>query len=147
VRTRRVVAGLLVIAGVIAFVLTSCPSNRDGMSGQLATAKDETQSAARTAALALDIWTQHRSTRNLVAVQMADARDEIVKSYSSIATLKADNPADLGRQGLLTHAMTDLIGTLSDANAAVRALPGQPDPQAMRQRLVDGADALDRDYR
>jgi hypothetical protein len=141
------VAGLLVIAGVIAFVLTSCPSNRDGMSGQLATAKDETQSAARTAALALDIWTQHRSTRNLVAVQMADARDEIVKSYSSIATLKADNPADLGRQGLLTHAMTDLIGTLSDANAAVRALPGQPDPQAMRQRLVDGADALDRDYR
>ena len=32
--------------------------------------------------------------------------------------------------------MTDLIGTLNDANAAVRALPGRPDPQALGQHLT-----------
>ena len=134
------------LAAVLALVLTSCPSNRDGMPGQLATAKDDTQSAARSAALALQLWQQHRSTRDLTAVQLADSRDEVVKAYKGIATLKAQDPADLNRQSLLTRSMTQLIGTLNDANAAVRALPGQPDPRSLRQHLLDGADALERDY-
>ncbi len=66
---------------------------------------------------------------------------------SGIATLKAEDPVDLGRQAMLTHTMTDLIGTLNDANAAVRALPGRPDPRALGQQLLAGADALERDYR
>ena len=37
---------------------------------------------------------------------------------------------------MLTRAMTDLIGALNDANAAVRALPGRPDPQALGQHLA-----------
>lgn len=135
------------VAAALAFVLTSCPSNRDGMPGQLATAREETQSAARSAALALQMWAQHRSTRNLTSVQLADARDEVVKAYRGIATLKAEDPADLGCQLMLTRAMTDVVGTLNDASAAVRALPGRPDPRALGQRLVDDADALERDYR
>ena len=79
-------------------------------------------------------------------MQLADARDEIVKAYEGIATLKAEDPADLGRQAMLTHAMTDLIGALNDANAAVRALPGRPDPQELGRHLLAGADALERDY-
>ncbi|MDT5066266.1 MAG: hypothetical protein QOK02_2421 [Mycobacterium sp.] len=146
-RVIRVTVGLLVIAATLAFVLTSCPSNRDGMPGQLATAKDDTQSAARSAALALQMWAQHSSTRNLTSVQLADARDEVVKAFRGIATLKAEDPADLGRQLMLTRAMTDVVGTINDANAAVRALPGRPDPRALGQRLVDDADALERDYR
>jgi hypothetical protein len=142
----RVAAGLLAVAAVLAFILTSCPSNRDGMPGQLATAKDETQSAARSAALALQLWEQHRSTGDLTAVQMADARDEIVKAYQGIATLKAEDPADLDRQSLLTRSMTEQIATLNAANAAVRALPRQTDTRSLRQRLLDGADALERDY-
>ncbi len=44
--------------------------------------------------------------------------------------------------------MTEMIGTLNDANAAVRALPGRPDPSERRgRRLLDAADALERDYR
>ena len=56
----------------------------------------------------------------------------MVKAYQGIATLKAEDPVDLGRQALLTRTMTDVIGTLNDANAAVRALPGQPDPRTLR---------------
>ena len=143
----RVGAGLLFLAAMLAFVLTSCPSNRDGMPGQLASAKDETQSAARSAALALQLWGQGRSTRALACVQLSDARDEVVKAYQGIATLKAEDPVDLGRQALLTRTMTDLIGTLNDANAAVRALPGLPDPRILSRHLADGVDALERDYR
>jgi hypothetical protein len=146
VKSVRVLTGLLVLVAVLALVLTSCPSNRDGMPGQLATAKEETQSAARSAALALQLWAQHRSTRDLTCVQLADARDEIVKAYGGIATLKAEDPVDLGRQAMLAHTMTDLIGALNDANAAVRALPGRPDPQALGQQLLAGADALERNY-
>jgi hypothetical protein len=71
----------------------------------------------------------------------------VVKAYQGIAVLKAEDPTDLSRQALLTHSMTDVIGALNDANAAVRALPSQPDPREVQQRLLDGADALERDYR
>ena len=146
-RALRALTVVLVLAGALAFILTSCPSNRDGMPGQLASAKDDAQSAARSGALALQLWARHRSTRELTAVQLADARDEVVKAYQGIATLKAEDPTDLARQTLLTHSMTEMVGTLNDANAAVRALPGRPDPSASRQRLLDAADALERDYR
>ena len=66
-RSLRVLIGMLVLVALLALVLTSCPSNRDGMPGQLATAKEETQSAARSGALALQLWAQHRSTRDLTA--------------------------------------------------------------------------------
>jgi hypothetical protein len=146
-RSLRVLAVVLVLAAALAFVLTSCPSNRDGMPGQLATAKEDTQSAARSAALALQMWAQHRSTRQLTCVQLSDARDEVVKAYQGIATLKAEDPADLGRQALLTRTMTELIRTLNDANAAVRALPGQPDLRTLGRQLTEGVDALERGYR
>jgi hypothetical protein len=146
-RPLRVLAVLLALAAALAFVLTSCPSNRDGMPGQLATAKEDTQSAARSAALALQMWAQHRSTQALTTVQLSDARDEVVKAYQGIATLKAEDPADLGRQALLTRTMTELIRTLNDANAAVRSLPGQPDPRTLGRQLAEGADALERGYR
>jgi hypothetical protein len=141
------VAGLVAVVAVPAFVLTSCPSQRDGMSGQLATAKEETQTAARSGALGLQLWAQRRSTRNLTSVQLADARDEVVKAYATVASMDADNRTDLDRQSMLTRAMTALIDVLDDANAAVRAVPGQPDPMALHQSLLDVADALERDYR
>jgi hypothetical protein len=48
---------------------------------------------------------------------------------------------------MLTRAMTDVVGTLNDANAAVRALPAGLDPRTLGQRLVDDADALEQNYR
>jgi hypothetical protein len=143
----RAAAVVVVLSAALAFVLTSCPSNRDGMPGQLASAKDETQSAARSGAMALQLWAMHRSTRDLAAVQLADARDEVVKAYQGIAVLKAEDPADLSRQVLLTASTTDIITALNDANAAVRALPAQSSPAALSQRLLDGADGLERTYR
>jgi hypothetical protein len=144
---RRAVAGLLAMGAMLAFTLTSCPSQRDGMSGQLATAKDETQSAARSGALAIDLWSQGRSTRHLTSVQLADARDHVVEAYGTIGSLTAQNPVDLDHQALLARMMTDMIGILGDANAAVRGVTGQPDPRALRQNLLARADALERDYR
>ena len=84
-RFLRVLTGMVVLVAVLALVLTSCPSNRDGMPGQLATAKEETQSAARSAALALQLWAQHRSTRDLTCVQLADARDEIGQGLPAVS--------------------------------------------------------------
>lgn len=143
----RVVALPALLVAVLALVLTSCPANRDGMPGQLASAKDETQSATRSAVLALDLWQRDRSTRQLVAVQLADARDEVAKAYDGIAVLKAEDPADLARQNLLTRSMTDIVATLNQANAAVRALPDSADPAVLRGVLVDADAALERDYR
>ena len=40
-RALRALTVVLVLAGALAFILTSCPSNRDGMPGQLASAKDD----------------------------------------------------------------------------------------------------------
>lgn len=140
-------ATLLVLLGaVVTFVLTSCPANRDGMPGQLATAKEETQSASRSAAAALDLWARGRSTRQLVGVQLADARDEVAKAYEGIAVLKAEDPVDVQRQAMLAEAMTSAITVLNQANAAVRGLP-TGDPVQLGRSLLENADALERDYR
>lgn len=149
-RARRILRGLLVavvLAAILALSLTSCPTNRDGTAGQLSTAKEETQSAARSAALALELWAQHRSTRNLTSVQLSDARDEMVKAYQDVAAIAADDPADLRRQTLLAQTMASLIDTLNDAGAAVRGVSSESDPTALGQHLADGADGLERDYR
>ena len=51
-----------------------------------------------------------------------------------------------GQEAAIQDKQRDLIGALNDANAAVRALPGRPDPQALGQQLLAGADALERNY-
>lgn len=139
---------MCLLGGLLALTLTSCPANRDGMPGQLATAKEETQSAARSAALAVQLWSDRRSTDSLVSVQITDARDEVVKAYKDIAELKAGNHTDLDRQRLLIGAMTALIDELNTAAASIRgASVSMGDPQQLRQHLLAGADALEQTYR
>jgi len=143
----RAAAAVVVVIALPLLILTSCPANRDGMPGRLAAAMEQTVAAARSGALALQLWTQDRSTRQLVNVQLTDARDEVAKAYQGIAELRAEDPTDVRRQAMLTASMTTLIGDLNAASAAVRGLPDQPDPRVLHRRLRDGADTLERDYR
>lgn len=71
----------------------------------------------------------------------------MVKAYRGVAVLKAEDPVDLGRQQLLTRSTGEFIDALNAASAAVRGLPGQPDPRDIRRQLLDGVEALERDYR
>ena len=81
---------------------------------------EETTAAARSGALALDLWIQRRSTAQLTSVQLSDARDEVVKAYKGIAELKAEDPVDIERQRMLTGVDDD------DRRAAQRG--GGDDP-------------------
>ena len=146
-RMVRAAAVIVVIVAALLFVLTSCPSQRDGIPGRLATAKEQIQSAARSGALSLQLWLDHRSTRQLTSVQLADARDEVAKAYKGVATLKADSPVDLHRQVQLTTTMTSLINDLNTANMAVGAAAGQSHLRTLQQRLLGRVDALEREYR
>lgn len=141
----RAIAVVAVLAGLLALILTSCPANRDGIPGQLAAAKEETQSAVRSAALAVRLFSDDRATSALTSVQITDMRDQIIKAYKEIASLKADDENDLKRQRVLTTAMTAFVDELNTAAAAVRA-PHRPDLLPLRQRLLDGVDTLERDY-
>lgn len=143
----RLVVGIAAMIAMLGFILTSCPSNRDGMPGRLAQAQEETESAARSGALALELWAQGRSTRHLTAVQLSDARDSVISAFDGVAELRAEDPTDVGRQRFLTQAMTDIAARLNSANAAIRALPAQPSPQDLQRELTAAADALGRDYR
>ncbi|MDO0976366.1 hypothetical protein [Mycolicibacterium frederiksbergense] len=136
-----------VIVGILVAVLTSCPANRDGMPGRLAGALEETTSAARSGALAIDLWRRGRSTTQLTGVQLSDARDEVVKGYDGIAVLRAEDPHDLARQTLLIRAMTDVIATLNDSTVAVRTSGGSGETADLRAALLRAADTLERDYR
>jgi hypothetical protein len=142
------VALLLVLLVVgLGLLLTRCPANRDGMPGQLAQAMEETTAAARSGALALDLWTQQRSTAQLTSVALSDAREEVVKAYKGIADLKADDPVDIGRQHMLTNSMTTIIGQLNAASATVREVTAEPSVERARDDLMASADALERGYR
>lgn len=148
-RARRVRTMVLIVLLLVGFglLLTRCPANRDGMPGQLAQSMDETTTAARTGALALDMWIQQRSTAQLTSVQLSDARDEVLKAYKGIADLKADDPVDIGRQRMLTESMTAIIGQLNSAAATIRHVTPEPPAQEARNDLLASADALESGYR
>ena|SRR5437763_11756804 len=143
-RPMALLGAFLVSLGLL---LTQCPSNRDGMAGQLAQSKDETVTAARSAALALDLWIKQRSTNQLASVQISDARDEVVKAYKGIADLEAEDPADVHRQRMLTESMTSIIGQLNAASATVRSITQEPAPEKARDDLAAAAGALEGGYR
>jgi len=131
----------------LGLLLTQCPSNRDGMPGQLAQSMDETVTSARSGALAIDLWLQRRSTNQLASVQISDARDEVVKAYKGIAELKAEDPVDIGRQQMLTRSMTEIIGQLNAASATLRTITTEPTLDSLRASLQASADALESGYR
>ncbi|MHC9291501.1 hypothetical protein ACRCUN_03495 [Mycobacterium sp. LTG2003] len=145
-RIRAVVLTALLIAA-LGLLLTRCPANRDGMPGQLASAMEETVSAARSAAMALDLRQQNRSTPQLASVQISDARSDVVKAYQGIAELKADDPADVARQKFLTESMTTIISRLNAASATLREVSATPDLGRLRADLVAAADKLETGYR
>lgn len=140
---------LLALTSIVALglLLSRCPANRDGMPGQLAQAMEETTVAARSAVLALDLRVHDRSTAQLAAVQISDARDEVVKSYQDVADLEAEDPADVNRQRMLTEAMTRILGELNTASAALHDVTGQPRLQVIRNDLAAAATALQTEYR
>ncbi|CQD05391.1 hypothetical protein A5731_30615 [Mycolicibacterium conceptionense] len=148
-RSRRMRAAVIVALLVVGLglLLTRCPANRDGMSGQLAQAMEETVAAARSGAYALDLRIRDRSTPQLVSVQISDARDEVAKAFKGIADRQADDPADLERQRMLTEAMTTMIGQLNTASARVREVAAEPELSALRTQLLQSADALETGYR
>jgi len=145
-RARVMLLIVLFIVG-LGLLLTRCPSNRDGMPGQLAQSMDETTTAARTGALALDMWIGHRSTAQLTSVQLSDARDEVLKAYKGIADLRANDPVDIGRQRMLTRSMTAIIGQLNAAAATIRHVITEPTAEKARTDLLASADALESGYR
>jgi hypothetical protein len=139
---------LLVVAIVaLSLLLTRCPSNRDGIPGQLATAMEETTSAARSGVLAMDLWMQQRSTSRLASVQISDARDEVTKAYKGIADLKAEDPVDVDRQQMLTESMTAIIGQLNAASAAIRGVSRDTSVQTIRTELEKASHDLETGYR
>jgi hypothetical protein len=143
----RAIVVLAVILVGVGLLLTQCPSNRDGMPGQLAQSMDETVTAARSGALALDLWLARRSTNQLTSVQLSDARDEVVKAYKGIAELKAEDPVDVGRQRMLTESMTSVISHLNAASSTLRNITREPALEKTRDDLRAAADALESGYR
>ena len=143
----RAMIALAVILAGLGLLLTQCPANRDGMPGQLAQSMDETVTAARSGALALDLLLQKRSTNQLASVQLSDARDEVVKAYKGIAKLQAEDPVDIGRQRMLTESMTSIIGQLNAAAAGIRHITAQPSAEKLRDGLKTAADGLESGYR
>ncbi len=145
-RTRAALLLLLLFVG-LGLLLTQCPANRDGMPGKLNQSMQETTSAARSGALALQLWTDRRSTAQLTSVQLSDARDEVVKAYKGIADLRAEDPVDIQRQQVLTQSMTAIIGQLNAVSAVIRGVTTDPAPVKARADLIAAADGLESGYR
>ncbi|MFI2838034.1 MULTISPECIES: hypothetical protein [Mycolicibacterium] len=146
-RVARLVLGPILLAAAVAGLFTSCPTYRDGVSGQLASAEEQTESAAHSAALALQLWHQGRSPDRLVAVQISDARDDVAESYDTTAVLRTTDPTDLARQTLLMQVMTEIISTLNRSYASVRAGAQHESTDDLRAALLAAADDLRHRYR
>ncbi len=90
-RRIRSASVLVITLAALAVLLHGCPSFRDGVAGDLARAQKSRESATQAGIFALDLWRAGRSTTELAAVQMADARDEVTKNYKGVAALTAQH--------------------------------------------------------
>ena len=133
---------MAITIAALAVLLHGCPSFRDGMAGELARAQKTCESATQTGIFALDLWRAGKSTSQLAAVQMTDARDEVTKNYKGVAALTAAHEDDLRRQHSLLDAMTDAITALDGAGAVVRGVDTAAPADVGRQRLSDAASRL-----
>ena len=104
--------------------------------------KESCESATQTGIFALDLWRTGKSTMQLVAVQITDARDEVTKNYNGAAALTADHDDDLRWQHSLLDAMTDAITALDGAGAVVRGVDTATPADVVRQRLSDAVTRL-----
>ncbi|WP_029112100.1 hypothetical protein [Mycobacterium sp. URHB0044] len=143
----RAIVAIVAVLAAAAFVAVGCPNYRDGIPGQLAQARDEAESAARSGALALEFWQQERSTQALVSVQLSDARDEVIKAYKGIAELNTKDAVNVQRQQFLTNTMTQLIDTLNGARAGVEQRFPAERSRDMQRALATAADSLANGYR
>lgn len=146
-RAIRKWALVVLCAAALGLLLTQCPANRDGAPGQLAQAMRESTAAARSGALALDLFHRGRSTAQLAAVQLSDARDEAVKTFQGITELRLEDPADADRQRMLADAVGGIIADLNTASSAVRGMAGQPSLPTLHDRLLTTAATLESGYR
>jgi hypothetical protein len=112
------------------------------MAGALARAQESCESTTQTGVFALDLWRAGKSTNQLAAVQITDARDEVAKNCKGVAALTADHEDDLRWQHSLLAAMTDAITALDGAAAVVRAVNTAKPADVARQRLSDSATRL-----
>jgi len=144
IRTWSLAAAVVLLA---ALVLTSCPDLRDGTPGQLFRAEQEAESAARSAALALDLLNRERSTAALASVAVSDARDEVVKAFEMVSGTGVDDATDLTRQSLLTNSMSKIIDQLDTAEATLNHVDTGQSPKSLQQALSASADALATSYR
>jgi type VI protein secretion system component VasF len=141
-RRIRTAALLLVVLAAFTVLLHGCPSFRDGMSGELYRAQQACESATQTGVLAVDLWRAGKSTTQLAAVQLADARDEVTKNYKGIAELTATHDEDLRQQRALLAAMTDALAALNTAAGVIHGVDSQTSPDAARQHLTDAVQRL-----
>jgi uncharacterized protein with PhoU and TrkA domain len=132
---RRIVVALVVVA-CLGLLLRACPSVRDGVSGQLEQAQREGESAARTGVLAIQLWHDHRANSAVVAVQLGDANDQIVKADGDIAKLTPATEVDLERQRALMRTMAEAVATLNAASAMVMGVPTSGDVDREMARVV-----------
>jgi hypothetical protein len=93
------------------------------------------------------MWLRGRSTTQLTSVQLSDSRHEVVKAFSGIAELRAEDPVDVRRQQMLTGSMTTIIGTLNAASASVRGIGAEPPVARTRDDLFAAAMQLENEYR
>ena len=141
-RRIRTAAVLTVTIAALAVLLHGCPSFRDGMGGALARAQESCESATESGVFALDLWRAGKSTTQLAAVQLSDARDEVTKNHDGVAALTASHEDELRRQHRLLAAMTDAITALDGAAAVVRGVDTSTSADVARERLGDAAARL-----
>lgn len=141
-RRIRTATVLTITIAALAVLLHGCPTFRDGMAGNLARAQKSCESATQSAIFAVDLWRSGKSTGQLAAVQVTDARDEVKKNYDGVAALTAEHEDDLRHQQALLDAMTDAITALNIAGASIRGVDTATPLDVVRQRLSDALSRL-----
>lgn len=139
----KAIAASTMSVGALTFALMCWPAHRQGMPGQLAAAQQEGQSAARSAALALRLWSADRSTRQLASVQVSDAREAVVGAYQDVAQLRANDAVGLDHQCSLLLSLNTMTDDLTMALAALNQPATRLDSALLAERLVSAAHSLD----
>lgn len=130
----RTVAAWLVAS---AAVLSGCAGLPGGAEGDLSRAAAQSASATASAGLAMELVSEHRTTRAHAVTVLSDALDEVLAAYSAVAAVEVATGQEAAHRAALLDRIDATATVLGEARARTDAVATAPPAADLTGRLAD----------
>lgn len=123
-------------------VVVACGGVPGGAEGDLSRAAGDSGSALAAVQLALEQYSADRTTRNHAVTVAADALEEVLGAYDTVAELEIGTDTESAHRTALLRRLGEAAELIGDTRSHLDGLAAAPDQAALDAGLVSLTDSL-----